>query len=188
MSTTSTGGDGVVDPVVTVRPRRHDDLPALAEALGAQQPISGYPHQWPLPYAVEEFVVRDGERAAWVAEVEGVVVGHVSVTDVADDRHGAIWSAGAGRPVGELGCVSVFFLAPAAQGRGVGRRLLDAAVAHLRAEGRTPVLDVNDRDGVAARVYRHLGWEVVGEARFDWQRADAPPALLLVLPPEVPAR
>jgi hypothetical protein len=44
------------------------------------------------------------------------------------------------------------------------------------------VLDVSDRDGVAHAVYHRKGWEIVGEARFDWQRADALPARLMVLP------
>ncbi|SKC82574.1 GNAT family N-acetyltransferase [Krasilnikoviella flava] len=167
---------------VVVRDRTSADLPALAEVLAAQQPASGYPHRWPLPFPVEEFVVRPDEERAWVAEIDGAVVGHVSVTAVPDDRFGAIWSAGAGRPVHELSCVSVLFVGPEAQGRGVGGALLDVAVAHAHTRGRTPVLDVDDRDGVAHAVYLHRGWRVVGEARFDWQREGAPPARLLVLP------
>ncbi|PFG42976.1 ribosomal protein S18 acetylase RimI-like enzyme [Isoptericola jiangsuensis] len=167
---------------VRVRPRRPADVAPLGEVLAAQQPASGYPHRWPLPYPVAEFVVRADEEAAWVAEVAGRPVGHVSVTTVRDDRHGAIWSAGSGRPVAELGCVSVLFVAPDVQGRGVGGLLLDTAVAHLRSTGRTPVLDVDRHDGVAHAVYLHKGWRVVGEARFEWQHPGAPPARMLVLP------
>ncbi|MCK9793811.1 GNAT family N-acetyltransferase [Isoptericola sp. 4D.3] len=180
-SGSDTSGSDPSVPVV-LRERRPGDLPALVEALAAQQPSSGYPHRWPLPFPVEDFLVRPDEEVAWVAEVEGRAVGHVSVTSVPDDRYGAIWSAGAGRPVAELGCVSVLFVGPQAQGRGVGGALLDVAVAHLRDQGRTPVLDVDDRDGVAHAVYLHRGWRVVGEARFDWQREGAPPARMLVLP------
>lgn len=165
-----------------VRERTDADLPDLVAALAAQQPASGYPHRWPLPFGVEEFVVRDGEEAAWVADVGGRAVGHVSVTAVADDEHGALWSAGAGRPVAELACVSVLFVHPDAQGRGVGGRLLDHAADWIRGTGRTPVLDVDDRDGVAHAVYLRKGWRIVAEARFHWQRADAPPARLMVLP------
>jgi GNAT superfamily N-acetyltransferase len=167
---------------VTVRPRVAADLDDLAVALAAQQPTSGYPHRWPLPFPAAEFIVRDAEEQAWVAVLDGRAVGHVSVTTVADDAHGAIWSAGAGRPVEALGCLSVLFVSPDAQGLGVGGLLLDTAVAHLRSQGRTPVLDVDRHDGVAHAVYLHKGWQVVGEARFDWQHADAPPARLLVLP------
>lgn len=167
---------------VTIRTRTHADLPALIEVLGAQQPSSGYPHRWPLPFPVEEFVVRPAEERAWVAEAGDRVVGHVSVTTVPDDAHGALWSAGAGRPVTELGCVSVLFVHPDVQGGGVGGRLLDTAAAWIRSTGRTPVLDVSERDGVAHAVYLRKGWEIVGEARFDWQPADALPARLMMLP------
>lgn len=167
---------------LTIRDRSGADLPALVRALGAQQPASGYPHRWPLPFPAEEFIVRPAEEHAWVAEVDGRVVGHVSVTAVPDDEHGALWSAGAGRPVAELGCVSVLFVHPDAQGRGVGGRLLDVAAEWVRSTGRTPVLDVDDRDGVAHAVYLRKGWQVVGEARFEWQREGSPPARLMVLP------
>nr|WP_246256688.1 GNAT family N-acetyltransferase [Isoptericola halotolerans] len=167
---------------VTIRDRSDSDLPDLVEALGAQQPTSGYPHRWPLPFAAEEFITRPAEERAWVAELDGRARGHVSVTTVPDDEHGALWSAGAGRPVAELGCVSVLFVHPEAQGHGVGGRLLDAATGWIHRTGRTPVLDVDDRDGVAHAVYLRRGWQVVAEARFDWQREDAPPARLMVLP------
>ena len=51
-------------PVVEIRRRRHEDLPALVEVLAAQQPTSRYPMRWPLPFPIEQFVVRDGELAA----------------------------------------------------------------------------------------------------------------------------
>jgi GNAT superfamily N-acetyltransferase len=167
---------------VRIRPRTEPDVAPLGDVLAAQQPRSGYPHRWPLPFPVAEFVVRPDEEAAWVAELDGRPVGHVSVTAVHDDPHGAIWSVGAGRPVAELGCVSVLFVAPEVQGRGVGGLLLDTAVAHLRSQGRTPVLDVDRHDGVAHAVSLHKGWRVVGEARFDWQHPGAPPARMFVLP------
>ncbi|WP_277210657.1 GNAT family N-acetyltransferase [Isoptericola croceus] len=166
----------------TIRDRCDGDLRALVDVLAAQQSTSGYPHRWPLPFPTENFIVRPTEEHAWVAERDGHVVGHVSATTVPDDEHGALWSAGADRPVAELGCVSVLFVHPDAQGGGVGGRLLDAAAGWIRGTGRTPVLDVDDRDGVAHAVYLRKGWQVVGEAQFEWQREGSPPARLMVLP------
>jgi GNAT superfamily N-acetyltransferase len=166
---------------VTIRDRTDDDLSALVDVLGAQQPVSRYPRHWPLPFPAAEFIARRGEERAWVAEAGGRVVGHVSVTTVPDDECGAIWSAGAGRPVAQLGCVSVLFVHPDFQGAGVGGCLLDTAASWIRDTDRTPVLDVDDRDGVAHAVYLRKGWEVVGEARFDWQGLDASPARFMVL-------
>ena len=52
-----------------IRARREDDLAALVEILGRQQPVSRYPMRWPLPYPTERFISRTGELGAWVAEL-----------------------------------------------------------------------------------------------------------------------
>ena len=170
-----------VNTTTRVRPREHDDVPVLATLAAEQQPTSGYPRTWPPVVGVHDFLVRPDEEASWVALRGERLVGHVSVTSVHDDEHGAIWSAGTGRPVAELGCVSVLFVAADVRGTGVGGLLLDTATRYLRDAGRTPVLDVDDRDGVAHAVYLHRGWRVVGEARFHWQGEGTPPARLLAL-------
>lgn len=168
---------------VTVRPRRDDDLRRLVEVLAAQQPTSRYPLRWPLPFPPEHFVRRATERSAWVAEVDGTVVGHVSLTQVLpDDPFAEQWSRGAGRPVAELLCVSVLFVAHDVVGSGVGGRLLDVAVSAARGEGAAPVLDVVQRHSRAAAVYRHRGWVEVGTGRPDWLGDDEPDVLLMVLP------
>ncbi len=165
-----------------VRPREPDDVPGLLTLAEEQQRTSGYPSAWPPTVGPRDFLVRPDEEAAWVAVRGDRVVGHVSVTSVHDDEHGAIWSAGTGRPVVELGCVSVLFVAADVRGTGVGGLLLDTATRHLRGQGRTPVLDVDDRTGVAHAVYLHRGWRIVGEARFHWQDPGSLPARLLALP------
>jgi len=56
-----------VSRAASIRPRRDDDVAVLADLLIEQQPVSRYPYRWPLPFPVEDFLVRDGEQAAWVA-------------------------------------------------------------------------------------------------------------------------
>lgn len=153
--------------------------------LGAQQPASLYPLVWPLPYPPEQFIVRASERAAWVAEVDGELAGHVSHTVVPDDETGRIWSTGAGRPIDELGCLSVLFVGPQCLSTGVGGRLLDTAVAQIRAAGLTPVLDVTRSHSNASAVYRHRGWQHVGDGRPAWLPDDQPDVEFFVLPGEV---
>ncbi len=163
---------------VTVRPRTADDLPELAAILAEQQPTSRYPFRWPLPFPVEQFIVRDAEEASWVAEIDGRAVGHVSV----------------GRPRGNLAdeflritgradvaTVSVLFVATSAQGSGVGGRLLDSAVAWAQGRGRLPVLDVFPSHSAALAVYRHRGWREVGQTRPEWLPEGEEPLLLMVL-------
>jgi hypothetical protein len=48
-------------------------LPSVT-LLGEQQPVTAYPLRWPLPFPVEQFLVRETEEDAWVAEQ--VATGH----------------------------------------------------------------------------------------------------------------
>ncbi len=172
----------------TTRCRRDADLPVLAELLAEQQPTSGYPMRWPLPFAVEDFLVRADEQVAWVAELDGAVVGHVSVCPApAAGEAGDTFRSATG--CAEPAVVSVLFTAARVRGTGVGGRLLDTATAWARAQGRVPVLDVVPLHGTALAVYRHRGWEEIGSSRFGWLPDGAPDVLLLALPPlGVPVR
>lgn len=170
---------------VRIRERTPDDLPALARALAAQQPHTGYPQRWPLPWPVESFLQRQGELGAWVATLgdTDVPVGHVSVTAVAGDGPEVDgWVAGTGRPVEELAAVSVLFVDHEVSGLGVGRALLEASVGFIRGRGRVPVLDVVQETERAVRLYQRAGWQVVGEARPSWLPDTHRPVLLMALP------
>jgi ribosomal protein S18 acetylase RimI-like enzyme len=169
-----------------VRPRRADDLPILAAVLSAQQPHSGYPQRWPLPWPVEQFIERRHELGAWVAEVGGRVVGHVAVTGVEPSDEATGWSRATGRPLDELACVAVLFVDHTLARRGVGSSLLTAAVDHIRGLDRVPVLDVVQESPEAVRLYERHGWQAVGEARPVWLPDHLRPVLLMVLPDDVP--
>jgi len=172
---------GSGDPIVSFRPRKAADLPALVALLAAQQSRSYYPFRWPLPFPAEQFVARESEEQSWVAEVDGVPVGQVALTTVGDDALGRIWAAATGREASTMGCISAFFVDESRRGVGIGGGLLDLAVARLREQGRLPVLDVVQRHGSAVAIYRHRGWRVVGEARPPWLPDDEPPVLAMVL-------
>lgn len=165
-----------------MRERTGDDIPALAEVLAAQQPHSGYPQNWPLPYPVGSFIARADEDAAWVAELGDRVVGHVAVSRVAPGLEADLWTAGAGRPREELAAVAVLFVDHTVVGRGIGRSLLATAVDAIRRSGRTPVLDVVQETASAVELYRRTGWQVVGEGRPRWLPDDHLPVLFMVLP------
>lgn len=167
-------------PHVQIRLREAADLPRLVEILAAQQPASRYPFRWPLPFPVEQFVVRGHEEAGWVALVEGRVAGHVSVGRVEGELAGA-FVFGAGLPAERLALVSVLFVSPDEQGTGVGGRLLDTAVAWARDSDRLPVLDVVPSHGTALAVYRHRGWQEMGAARPAWLPDDEESLLLMQL-------
>lgn len=166
---------------VTVRPRAADDVPALVEVLAAQQPASGYPVRWPLPFPVEQFVVREGELGAWVAEADGDVAGHAALLHPADGWEAEAFTAAMGVPAERLATVSTLFVDPGRRGLGLGTRLLDVAVGAARGLGRVPVLDVVQEHSPAADLYRRRGWRVVGETRPHWLPPDRRPVLLMTL-------
>lgn len=162
---------------VHIRERRGSDLPRLIEVLAEQQPSSRYPFRWPLPFPVENFIARDHELAAWVAEVDGQVVGHVCVQSAAGatsgsgwdgDELGAMWSAGHGRPVDELAIVAALFTSLEVRGAGVGGVLLDTAVAWMHDHNLGPCLDVIPKYSNALAVYERRGWRQIGEVRPPW--------------------
>lgn len=177
---------------IYLRPRRREDLPALVDALARQQPASRYPVRWPLPFPAEEFITRAGEVAAFTAveprEGRHEPVGHVSACRIELDDSSfegnditRLWMAGHGRPVHELGTVSSLFLAPEAQHRGVGSRLLAAAVDTLRAEGLAPCLDYTPSCSSAEVLYRARGWRQAGTGRPYWLPASWPDVCVMVL-------
>lgn len=167
---------------VTIRLRRPEDLPALAEVLAAQQSRTGYPQRWPLPFPVEEFLDRPAQLEAWVAELDGSVVGHVAAAAVVPGEMGDVWSAGTGRPLDQLAEVAVLFVDHTTVGRGVGSSLLTTAVEFIRGRGCVPVLDVVQETENAVRLYERRGWQVVGETRPPWLPDTHRPVLLMVLP------
>jgi GNAT superfamily N-acetyltransferase len=164
-----------------VRARVLEDLPALVRVLTEQQPRSGYPLRWPLPFPVEQFLVRTYEEQAWVAERDSEVLGHVMVGRVVDAETAAIVTAATGRR--ELATVSVLFVAQSARGQGIGKLLLDTAAAWAVQRGRMPVLDVAPKHREALEFYRYLGWSDVGRIRPEWLPDDHEDVVLMALTP-----
>ena len=171
-----------------VRPREPADVPLVGELIMRQQPQTRYPFRNPLPFPIEEFVVRDGELAAWVAETTAdttdarTVVGHVSVLDVTDHEIGPSWAEAVGRPVEELAAVSVLAVDLGLGRRGIATRLMDECEAYIRCLGRTPVLEVvADAHSRAVALYLRRGWRVIGEVLPKWLPAGEGPVKIMML-------
>ncbi len=165
-----------------IRPRRDDDLPVLAEILERQQPVSHYPLQWPLPYPTDRFIRRRSELAAWVAELDERVAGHVALHAAEDDELGRLWSRAQRLPVSSLRCVGVLYVDSALARRGVGSALLTTATDHALAHGGAPVLDVVAERAGPIELYRRHGWREIGRFRPDWLPAEAAPVVVMILP------
>ena len=172
--------------MVRVRERRAADLAPLLEVLREQQPLTGYPQTG--VELTEDFICRDHELVALVAELDGRVVGHVSVQEAARVHHDATgttlaaWERGHGRPADELGVISALFVAGSVRGQGIGTLLLDTAAAWCRSRGLGPCLDIVPNRTRALAMYRARGWVTVAEVETWWMQPGSPLVHVMVLP------
>ncbi|GAA2098159.1 GNAT family N-acetyltransferase [Streptomyces albiaxialis] len=152
-------------PPVSVRPRTAHDLDACVRALAAVHARDGYPVNWPERPAA--WLDEPSLLGAWVAELDGRVVGHAALARPAPgDAAPALWRARAG----DEGTVVVgrLFVDPAARGHGIGALLLTKATDEARARGLRPVLDVVAKDVAAVALYERLGWEYLDTVEQPW--------------------
>ncbi|GAA2760684.1 GNAT family N-acetyltransferase [Actinopolymorpha rutila] len=156
------GGD------VRVRPREDADLTDCVRLLAEVHERDGYPLNW--PERPVDWLVGSAPLAAWVALLDGQVVGHVALsrsgpgdvaTDLLRERDGGVRD-------GEPAVLGRLAVGPAARGRGVGTSLVARAVEHAKAHGLRPVLDVVDSDRSAIALYERLGWHRLGSVEQLW--------------------
>lgn len=150
-------------PVVPIRTRRAGDLAACVATLRRVHDVSGYPARWPddpVGWLCPARLIM-----AWVAEQDGVVVGHAGlVRGVGAD---CLLSA-TGREAGELAGVVRLFVDPAVRRSGHARELLETAAAHAASGHLTAVLDVVDDARAAIALYERSGWLLAGRESATW--------------------
>jgi GNAT superfamily N-acetyltransferase len=174
------------DVTVEIRARAPEDLRVLEDLLWDQQPESSYPLRNPLPIPTTAFLHADDADAAWTATLDGRPAGHVCrTTGHPDPVVEQVCAEAHGCAVDELGWVSTLYVGRTSRGLGLGRALLDTVVAHLRAEGRRPCLEVYPAGTAALTLYTSGGWCEVMRTRPEWLRAvrgdEGPDARVLVL-------
>ena len=143
-----------------IRPATPDDAPQLAALVRALERFD-HLREEPLSEAIARIeaalagAAGGGQRSIYVAETEdGAVAGYVAVH----------WL-----PYfilrGPEGFVSELFIAPDARGRGIGSRLLAAAVAEARDRGcsRLGLLNNRRRASYARGFYTQHGWQERGD-------------------------
>lgn len=168
-------------PDVLTRPRADADFRALIDILARQQAETRYPFHWPPSRSPEGFLRRPTELEAWVAELDGAVVGHVAIQSLADDELGRMGAAGHGVPVHQLRCVSVLYADRRLPRRGIGSALLARATERALADGGAPVLDVVAGHVEPVRLYLSRGWQEIGRFRPDWLPDTEEPAHVMIL-------
>ncbi|MEU6123569.1 GNAT family N-acetyltransferase [Streptomyces sp. NPDC047123] len=156
-------------PVLRVRERSGvRDLEACVGVLAVVHKADGYPVNWPdQPAAWLEGAAVLG---AWVAELDGRIVGHVGLARPgAGDEAPGLWGERTGADRDGAAVVSRLFVAPDARGHGIGALLMRRAGREAQERGLHPVLDVVSSDAAAAALYERMGWHLMAVVEQEWQ-------------------
>lgn len=152
-------------PSVTIRSRSLSDAGAL-EAIAMQTHLrDGYPKY--LPPDMRSFVIQTDALAAWVAEDDGKIVGHVALHARSAPAVMEMAGTATGLSNDRLIVLARLLVAPGARRRGVGRALIERATAESTRIGRRAVLDVVTDHKDAISLYERCGWNRVGEVEWD---------------------
>jgi len=129
-------------------------------------------HEFFASYALDEFTTRktealisDPNQFIFVSDNEEGIDGFIRVT------------TGSEPPI--KGCskteISTFYVQPRHHGKGIGKRLLDAALKYAREKGAESVwLTTNAENSPAIAFYLAQGFEHVGGNQFSYQRSKLP--------------
>lgn len=162
--------------MITVRPRHDDDLDVLVEVAEAVRDRDGYPGRGT---ELRSFLGSAEALAAWVAELDGAVVGHVALhprsLPVVMERAATV----AAPP---FGVVARLLSDPNTRRRGIGRALLDVAATEARRRGLHPILDVVTAYEPAIALYDAAGWENAGEVTMRFDDGTVLPSYVYVAP------
>ena len=142
-----------------IREKTEEDASQCLDVLMQVHEFDGYPPF--LPADVPGFITPDYEVAAWVAENEGRIVGHIGLHRAAVDPTLAAAQRATGLPAEGLIVVSRLFTTPALRRAGLGRALLRHATKQARTRGQRAVLDVGQSLTAPIALYESEGWERV---------------------------
>jgi ribosomal protein S18 acetylase RimI-like enzyme len=152
----------VTTPHGIIRPRTPADLPAAAAALIEVHRTDGYPVE-----GVDDpqgWLTHPQQLGAWVAELDGEIVGHVAISSPQpDDAAATLWHDQTETPLDDIAVLGRLFVLPTARGHAFGRRLIETAHAASRDIGRRLVLDVMAKDTAAIALYERLHWSRIGD-------------------------
>jgi GNAT superfamily N-acetyltransferase len=152
---------------VNIRERAEGDVEECVRILAEVHAHDGYPVNW--PDRPGEWLTHGPSLGSWVAELEGRLVGHVSLSRVGEgDLAPVLWSERKGAPPGTTAVVGRLFVSPQARGQRIGALLIGRAVREARRHGLHPVLDVVTTDTAAAALYERLGWELMATVEQRW--------------------
>jgi GNAT superfamily N-acetyltransferase len=154
-----------------IRDRRDADLEPLCAILKALGQPAGDLSDVVLP----EWLLEHHAAVSWVYDMAPVhvaptrnVVGHVQVT-APPEALGRLVTERTGRASDELLAVTKLFVRPDKHQHGFARHLLKEAVAHVRRQGKAPVLDLQANPFLTKEFCVRYGFEPIA----GWERSEA---------------
>ena len=116
-----------------------------------------------LPADLRRFITAPDALAAWVAELDGQIIGHVALRSNSSAAVVAMASEALKLPADRLGVVARLLVSPQHRRRGTGRSLLEVASKQAHARGLWPILDVVTHQKGAIALYDKCGWTRAGQ-------------------------
>jgi GNAT superfamily N-acetyltransferase len=145
--------------VVVVRRRTESDLDVLEQLTARVRAADDYPTYLP-DDDYRRFLTRPAQLAAWVAELDERICGHVALRPESSPTvMRVLRDAGI---VGDVGVVARLLVDPDARRRGVAQELLQVARTAAVTQQRAPVVEVVESAQAAIAMYRSAGWVEVG--------------------------
>ena len=152
---------------MSARPRQPADLPACVASLRRVHEASGYPSRWPDDPA--GWLTPRTMVAAWVAEYDGEIAGHVALVRGLNVE---CLLRATGLPVEALGGIVRLYVDPGFQRLGLARALLGTAAGAAADHDLKPVLDVVADSAPAVALYERAGWQLAGIQPATWTDPD----------------
>lgn len=132
-----------------IRPARQADIPTLVRLMSAFYAESDFPLPVaPATAAFQALLADPRHGGAWLAELDGVPVGHVVLTLCFSMEYGGL-----------RGFIDDLYVEPTARGQGTGAALLAAARAGAVDRGvRALHVEVGPENQTARRLYARAGY------------------------------
>lgn len=165
---------------VIVRPFENADLASAASALIDVHTTDGYPVEG---VDQPEVWIRSADvMAAWVAELDGSIVGHVAIMRPHGEDAVSLWMQQSGDNEDRIAVLARLFVVKTARKHAAGERLMQAAMSYGSEHGIRLVLDVMTKDAAAIRLYERLGWREIGRAPHHYGNGRSIDAVCYVAP------
>lgn len=146
----------------TIRTRREEDLPSLANTLVRVHAIDGYPAEGVAD--PEAWLRHPHEIQSWTAVQDDEPIGQVTLSRAQPEDDAALaWHEHTGGDVDRLAVPARLFVDPDHRGSGAGRLLMESVRDFARSRGLAIALDVMLKDHAAIKLYERLGAERISD-------------------------